>query len=379
MATVTADYLDPVMVSQSIPVALFVSGFESPPNTVTRLDPTGESGEIAIGADGRPVIAYTGTIDKDLKVAKCLDIQCSAASLSTVYGGGQEVIGASIAIGHDGLPVISFRDETDAVLLVAKCNDEACRDGDETISLVDDGNVGRYSSIAIGTDGLPVISYYDSANGRLKVASCNDPACAGEDEIVTTLNDPDPGVGVHTSIAIGADEFPVVSYQSASIWEGTLKVAKCNDASCVGGDETITTLDATGGSLFESTSLAAGQDGNPVIAYLDIDADAVMVAKCNDPACAGGDETFTAVDFTTTYMHLSMALAPDGNPVISYMGSLKVARCNDAACAGEDESITVVDNEVGARHSSIAIGADGLPVVVYSELRVVHCGTPECK
>ena len=44
------------------------------------------------------------------------------------------------------------------------------------------GDVGEEPSVAIGTDGNPVISYHDATNDTLKVAWCNDPACAGGDE-----------------------------------------------------------------------------------------------------------------------------------------------------------------------------------------------------
>ena len=127
-----------------------------------------------------------------------------------------------------------------------------------------------------------------------------------------------------------------------------------------------------------------GADSNPVIAYKDTVAEAITVVKCNDPACVGGDESLQAVDFNSTYMRVSLALAPDGNPLVSYMGSLAVARCNDAACAGEDESIAIVDPQAVARSSSIAIGSDNLPVISYFDeytgaLKVVHCGTQECR
>ena len=46
------------------------------------------------------------------------------------------------------------------------------------ISSIDQtGDVGSYSSVTIGTDGLPVISYYDATNGDLKVARCSNPYC----------------------------------------------------------------------------------------------------------------------------------------------------------------------------------------------------------
>jgi len=386
MASVSGDGLDPVTTHLTIPGALFISSFENPPNTITVLDIAGSGSDIAIGADGKPVIAYADSMANDLKVAKCLDVACTAAIVSLVHGSENALGGAiSIAIGGDSYPVISYLDYTDGTLLVAKCNDEACRDGDETISVVDDGNVGSDSSITIGLDGLPVISYRDRVNGKLKVAHCNDAACSGEDEVISTLNDAAASTGLNTSIAIGDDGYPVISYQEAPTpFSGALKVAKCNDASCAGGDETITTLDTTGAAFFESTSLEIGADGNPVIAYPDTAAKAITIAKCNDPACAGGDETFQALDFSTSYMRLSLVLAPDGNPIVSYMGSLKVAKCNDDACTGEDESIAIVDSEAQARSSSIAIGADGLPVISYSDgitgaLKVIHCGNVECK
>ena len=49
-----------------------------------------------------------------------------------------------------------------------------------TITAVDSvGEVGQYTAIAIGTDGLPVMSYYDFTNANLKVAKCINAACIG--------------------------------------------------------------------------------------------------------------------------------------------------------------------------------------------------------
>ena len=38
-------------------------------------------------------------------------------------------------------------------------------------------HVGKHISIAIGADGLPVISYYDFTARALKVIKCFKPAC----------------------------------------------------------------------------------------------------------------------------------------------------------------------------------------------------------
>ena len=39
------------------------------------------------------------------------------------------------------------------------------------------GNVGQYSSVTIGTDGLGLISYYDETNGDLKAVHCSNKFC----------------------------------------------------------------------------------------------------------------------------------------------------------------------------------------------------------
>lgn len=51
--------------------------------------------------------------------------------------------------------------------------------GVPAITTVDDAanEVGLYTSIAIGADGLPVISYYDASAHALKVAKCGTRSC----------------------------------------------------------------------------------------------------------------------------------------------------------------------------------------------------------
>jgi len=107
------------------------------------------------------------------------------------------------------------------------------------ITLDSTGNVGKYTSITIGTDGLPVISYYDMSNGDLKVAHCSDTACTS---VSTTILDSTGDIGWYTSITIGADGLPVISYWDGSNYD--LKVAHCNDIACTSAS--ITTLDSIG-------------------------------------------------------------------------------------------------------------------------------------
>ncbi len=51
-----------------------------------------------------------------------------------------------------------------------ECNDAACAPGGETITTVDStGDVGWYTSITVGADANPVISYWHGTNADLKV------------------------------------------------------------------------------------------------------------------------------------------------------------------------------------------------------------------
>ena len=89
--------------------------------------------------------------------------------------------------------------------------------------------VGVTTSIAVGPDGIPIVSYHDFTHQALKVAKCANAACTGS-AIVNTL-DGEPNVGLSSTILIGADGFPVVAYQNGLT--SNLKLARCSNTSCL--------------------------------------------------------------------------------------------------------------------------------------------------
>jgi hypothetical protein len=257
-------------------------------NTVNILDSTGDVGmhpSIAIGADGYPVISYYDATNGDLKVTKCGDASCipASASLRTLDSTGNVGMDTSITIGVDGYPIISYYDATNARLKVAHCGDVSCSTLDPTTPRVLDstGNVGQYTSIAIGADGYPVISYYDVSYKRLKVAKCGDASCSTLNPATPQVLDSAGDVGKYTSIAIGADGYPVISYYLDLT--GSLKVAKCGDASCTPASANLRILTDPIGIVGGYTSIAIGADGYPVISY-SINGD-LTVTKCANSYC----------------------------------------------------------------------------------------------
>ena len=82
--------------------------------------------------------------------------------------------------------------------------------------------------MTIGTDGHAIISYYDSFNGNLEVAHCNDVTCTS----ATTVDvDTSPLVGQHTSITIGSDGLPLVIYHDVASRD--LKAVHCSNGYCL--------------------------------------------------------------------------------------------------------------------------------------------------
>ena len=103
-----------------------------------------------------------------------------------------------------------------------------CRSGSRrriTTTAIDTaGDVGYYTSIAIGADALPIISYYDTANRYLKVARCTNTACTAATKSVIDNAGTATGLGGYTSITIGDDGQPVISYAEGT--DTDLKVAR---------------------------------------------------------------------------------------------------------------------------------------------------------
>jgi len=222
----------------------------------------GEYTSIAIGTDGFPIISYYDFTNADLKVFHCTDAPCTAGVASLLDATGTVGQYTSIAIGTDGFPIISYYDGTNSDLKVFHCTDAPCTAG--VASLLDaTGTVGQYTSIIIGADGFPVISYYDGTNGDLKVVHCTNTACTTNDNSITV--DATNTVGQYTSIIIGTDGFPIISYYDGT--NSNLKVVHCTNTACTTNDSGIT-VDATG-SGSQYSSIAIGADGLPIVSYYD--------------------------------------------------------------------------------------------------------------
>jgi hypothetical protein len=172
-----------------------------------------------------------------LKVAACTNPDCTTKVITVVDQSPNSpcciTIGrhASVTIGLDGLALISYTElqsGSHSHLRVAHCLNVMCTAS--TRITADNVSSARYTSIAIGADGLGVVSYHDAAEGDLKIAHCANLDCSSVTRVTVDSFD---YVGMFVSTTIGADGLPLVSYAGPGIvGTNALRVVHCGNPDC---------------------------------------------------------------------------------------------------------------------------------------------------
>ncbi len=181
---------------------------------------------MVVGRDGLALISYYDPHSQDLKVAHCNDSSCSSADLVTLDEGGDVGKYSSIATGSDGVPVISYYDATNHALKLARCADATCRSA--AVVVIDPAG-GEFSSLAVGKDGLPIMSYYSRSDSTIRVAHCSSELCTKVDHLYLEQI-ADPGELTTTSLVIGWDGLPLITYWDPGLKD--LKAARCTTEIC---------------------------------------------------------------------------------------------------------------------------------------------------
>jgi len=345
-------------------------------------------------ARGIPVMTYVDAGDHTLRVVVCGNALCDSAQAAATYttvaviGDNGEGYGTSVAVGVDGRPVIAFRNGDRGALTVAHCGDPRCEDpGAITITEIDPGadvsavgvDNGGWSSITIGADGLPIIAYHDAARGALKIAHCEDGSCTTATIAVLDRGGSATdaaGVGTDTQIAIGPDGLPVVAFRDAA--EKALKIARCSDERCTQA-VIATVVSEPGLDPGHNTSMRLASDGSPMLAYGDWSETepGIYFAKCSTPTCELVSVSRVDIAEQGESADPALGLDEDGLPVIAFRQRepgderasriLKIVRCHDLECRSADEPL-VVDSRGRTGYSSNVLRLnDGTLALAYGD------------
>jgi len=300
----------------------------------------------------------------------------SGSIISTLDSSGDVGKYTSLALGSDGFARISYYDDTNDDLKFVRCLDENCVT--KNITTIDSaGNVGfEYTSLALGSDGFARISYYNESNNDLKFVRCTNADCATK---VITVVDSSGDMGQFSSLALGSDGFARISYYASS--GGNLNFVRCTNADCT--TKNISTVDSSG-DVGKYTSIALGSDGFARISYINETNDDLKFVRCANADCSSA--TVTTVESSPNInRNTAVALGSDGFARISYYddgnNDLKFVRCTNADCA--TKNITTLDSsgDVG-RYSSLKLLSDLARVVYHDgsngDLKYIQCANADC-
>ena len=217
----------------------------------------------------------------------------------------------------------------DGDLKVLHCGNANCTSGNSVVTVDSDGSVGWDASMVLDGSGFPVVSYYDSTNGDLKVVHCGNANCSSVN--VISIPDTSGTVGRHTSIVLDGSGFPVISYKDDT--NSALKVLHCGDANCSSGNSVVSAVTS---NVDGHTSIALDSNGFPVVSYKELSAGNLSILHCGNANCTSGN-TVTVPDTSARFEHTSLVLDASGFPVVSYWdkdgNDLKVLHCANANCS----------------------------------------------
>ena len=349
------------------------TGEPGPAGATGSSGPAGPAGEAGEAGEAGVVVSANGLSRRTMPP--------SALTVEVVDNSDAVGFDTSITIGMDGLPIISYRDAGETALRIVHCGDTECSSGNTILTLDSEGSVGFDTSIIIGPDGLPAISYRDITNGNLKYLHCGNVGCSAGNTIETP--DGTGSVGSGVSLAIGSDGLPMIAYRDQ--FDGVAKTVHCGNLTCSSGNE-IQIVDEAGIDPFDP-AIAIGIDGFPVIVFLDAEDDDLTFVHCANIVCSSNNNVIRVLDSAGTVgFDPSIAIGADGLPVISYRdgsdNDLKFIHCEDVTCSSATSVILDGTDAVGFG-ISITIGTDGFPVIAYGDgsnddLKFVHCGDYAC-
>eukprot|EP00164_Ancoracysta_twista_P002702 GFYU01003596.1.p1 GENE.GFYU01003596.1~~GFYU01003596.1.p1 ORF type:complete len:1677 (-),score=380.96 GFYU01003596.1:129-5090(-) len=343
------------------------------------------------GRNGELWILYKKTDDGSLCLTKCYDIECDHLDTLLVDRQCGENGCSNSLIVVDNVARMVYSAQRSLFFAYTDANG-----GVTSVQLGVDGDQNQNPSIAVDSQGLPVIAYYDGSSSSLKVLKCFHKLCAGDHfsvVVVDRIEAASVGVGIHNALIVGSDGLPLLVYDTFT--NNCTKVAPRPRPSGRVPSRPKNNGDGDNYDGIYGDDDNNGEGGFPSVNDLIVGVcRQVKIAHCLNDTCTAYKTNVADEMQGITEGGFSMAIGADGRPIFSYFysdfysdvkpeGYLKIGHCLEATCW--QPKVTTVDQRshyVGV-FNSIAISNEGLPVVAYYEGRahrilVAFCGDLSC-
>ena len=245
--------------------------------------------ELAIRADGRPLMLYYRASTNDVFVFSCADVDCGSGTerlLANEPDPGANNVnlsGFGLSIGTDGRPlaVWNIGNQPTAgagALRFARCDDPECT-STTLRDLNGQASFGR-GALAVRSDNRPVI--IENAGNDRNLLTCDDAACSGAARVAL----PNP-FDIVSNLRLRPGDVPV--YSSGTIANGGYW--DCGDAACGSSAQINMVSDNSFNQRGFTGRLAFNGNGRPVQAFAEQDLrDIWLAVPLPDSVFANGFE-----------------------------------------------------------------------------------------
>lgn len=273
--------------------------------------------DIVLDSSGFPVIVYYDATNLDLVLVHCNDKECKGGdeNVNTVDSSNDTGRYPTIQLDGSGYPMIAYQYVTGLDLKYVHCNDANCAGSNETFTTIESSNnIGFYPRMVIDASGYPVIAHYSSSGADVRIYHCSHADCtSGTANLVDSTGT--VGNNLHgTDLVLNSSGFPVLSYYDTTNTE--LKVATCSDANCA-AVVTKSPLSTLALSLGFYTSIELDGSGLPMIAYYNTSNADLDFLHCDDVLCDGAENANRVIVDSGNAIMPSLEKNSSGNPVIA--------------------------------------------------------------
>ena len=345
------------------------SGGAIPPGIVDSTGDVGEHTSIAIDSNGFKHISYYDNTNDDLKYATDMTGSWVITSVDT---SGNVGYFTSIAIDSSDGVHISYDDATNDDLKYATCS-SGCTTASNwnKLSVDTSGDVGGHTSIAIDSNDVIHISYFDDTNNDLKYATCSS-GCTTASNWNKLSVDTSGDVGRYTSIAIDSNDAVHISYSDNTNYE--LKYATCSSGCTTASNWNEVSAGTTGFGGTHYTSIAIDSNDAVHISYYDSHPNNdLKYATCSSGCTTASNWNNVTVDASGIVgQYASIAINSNDVIHISYFDDtnddLKYATCSSSCTTASNwNNISVDTTGVVGPYTSIAIDSNDAVHISYDD------------